>query len=385
MNDTELRQRIVATLDALTRAVGGRSFADDVVSTLARRATYAITGASASSIFRDELAGKLRITKEFKSLHEYFMGNPFLLDVISGINPIKENFNKQYMSAFSTYVEVTLTRVLLLIRYRRTTEPESDLVDEFVSFLTPEKVHRKISIPISHVSVKEPEMDLGRCGKLFSTRLQMNSDLPYHEVYETAGVPTCKFVFEIDTGKFISAWRTEISDYLRLRIALIRLVVQPLASFNHFSISHIEPWEEPLDDTSFFERFWAKRRPVSQSEIPEVYISQEQARKISTLFDVCDEFDWSSGSSWRLAINRLDDAVYKLECGSTDSLLDIVIGLESVMVEDNSTQESTHKVANRTARFLNEDLTSTLRKSTSSTASARRSHMVRPFYLIGAG
>jgi len=61
---------------------------------------------------------------------------------------------------------------------------------------------------------------------------------------------------------------------------------------------------------------------------------------------------WERPSPWRLAMDRLDDAVFKLECASPDAVLDIAIGLESVFIESDSRQESTHKVAIRVARFL---------------------------------
>ena len=216
---------------------------------------------------------------------------------------------------------------------------------------------RKISIPINHLATNQPELDLGRYGKLYSTYTPVSEESPLREIVELARQPACQLVFEAETGKFYTAMATIISEELRLRIALIRLVVQPLASFNHFSVSHIGPWEEPMDDTDFFERFWAGSSEGTK-QIALVYISPDAALQIGALFEACDGFDWRAGTPWRLAVNRLDDAVYKLECGSTDSLLDVVIGLESVMVEADSTQESTHKVASRTARFLDDNLES---------------------------
>ncbi len=53
-------------------------------------------------------------------------------------------------------------------------------------------------------------------------------------------------------------------------------------------------------------------------------------------------------------MDRLDDAIFKLECGSPDAILDLVIGLESLFVDRDSRQESTHKVAIRVSRFLEE-------------------------------
>ncbi len=348
----ELRQRLVAALAALTRAVEGESFPDAVINRLARILTYTMTGASGFSILHDELGRKLRESPEFKSLHEYVMGDAAIRDAFF---EAKEKPSPAQLRVFSLYIEATLARILLLIRYRERSEPEIQLVDQFVSFLSPGHVRRKVSLPINHLAINEPELDLGTCGKLFSTQAAFDTDHPYSEVVKVARLPNCKLVFEIETGKFESVKLTGVSEPLRQRIALIRLVVQPLASFNHFSVSHIEPWEEPLDDTAFFERFWAGSSGGTK-EIGQAYMSQEDARQVSVLSDACDEFDWRSGSPWRLAVNRLDDAVYKLECGSTDSLLDVVIGLESVMVEADSTQESTHKVASRTARFLNDDI-----------------------------
>lgn len=66
------------------------------------------------------------------------------------------------------------------------------------------------------------------------------------------------------------------------------------------------------------------------------------------------QFKWDTPTPWRLAVDRLDDAVFKLECRSPDAILDIVIGLEAVLTESENRQESTHKVAIRAARYLEE-------------------------------
>src|SRR5260370_1540102 len=169
---TELRQRLVAALAALTRAVEGESFPDAVINGLARTLTYTMTGASCISILHDELGRKLRESPEFKSLHEYVMGDAAIRD---GFFDAKEKPSPAQLRVFSLYIEATLARILLLISYRERSESEVHLVDQFVSFLSAGHVRRKSSLPINHLPTNDPELALSSCVNLFSTQCFFDS------------------------------------------------------------------------------------------------------------------------------------------------------------------------------------------------------------------
>jgi hypothetical protein len=226
---TELRQRVVAALTVLTRAVEGQSPASAFISAFARKLTYTTAGASISSVLRDELTRKLRESQEFRPLHEFVMSNTVLLSVLLHKDLAKDKLNSKHLLVLGIYVEAALARLLLLIRHRDRSEPETKLVDQFLSFLSLGQVNRRVSIPINHLDAREPELDLGKCGKLFSTHVTLDREHPQTALFELASLPTCQLVFEIETGKFENARLAKISDSLRLRIALVRFVVQPLA------------------------------------------------------------------------------------------------------------------------------------------------------------
>src|SRR5260370_29982802 len=146
---TELRQRFVAALTDLTRTVEGETFTDAVINGLARTLTYTMTGASGFSILHDELGRKLRESPEFKSLHEYVMGDAAIRDVFF---QTKETPSPAQFRFFSLHIEASLARILLFISFRERSEPEIQLVDQFVSFLSPGHSPPKFSLPINHLA-----------------------------------------------------------------------------------------------------------------------------------------------------------------------------------------------------------------------------------------
>jgi len=125
----------------------------------------------------------------------------------------------------------------------------------------------------------------------------------------------------------------------------------PLTSYNHFTVEHIAPWELPIEEEYFFGRHWT--RPVAKDlGLKPHLVTDAEIERLGILREPFERMDWQKLTPWRLAIDRLDDAVFKLECASPDAILDLVIGLESVFIEADSRQESTHKVATRVSRFL---------------------------------
>src|SRR5260370_39446076 len=103
------------------------------------------------------------------------MGDAAIRDVFFDT---QEKPSPSQFRVFSLPIEATLARILLLIRYRERSEPEIQLVDQFVSFLSPGHVRRKVSLPINHLATNEPELDLGRCGKFFLLRRLLTQITP---------------------------------------------------------------------------------------------------------------------------------------------------------------------------------------------------------------
>jgi Apea-like HEPN len=170
----------------------------------------------------------------------------------------------------------------------------------------------------------------------------------FREHSHNGSVALASLEFRVQTGHFIAASQFPLADEIRSRVALLRLIAFPLISYNHFHVEHIGPWEPPLEDTEFWGRFWAGKA----AKVPCSILEDTHARGIEAVQLGFQHMKWNQLTPWRLAINRLDDALFKLECGSPDCILDLVIGLESLFVEAESRQESTHKVATRAARFL---------------------------------
>jgi len=220
-----------------------------------------------------------------------------------------------------------------------------------VDFLESGLVERDIVVPLEHLDLEEQSYDLGDFGVLRVQGKAPNGS----EDNRLFLRKRCFLTFKVKTEKYFGAAEFPLIEQVRNKIAAIRMAANPFVSFNHFSISHVHPWEDPLRDESFCDRFYGETGRSIISTSDDVQISRPSIEETCKLYDRCCANKWNVVSPWRLALNRLDDAIFKIESGSTDALLDIVIGLESVLVEAQSTQESTHKVAVRAARFLESD------------------------------
>jgi len=156
--------------------------------------------------------------------------------------------------------------------------------------------------------------------------------------------------FEVETDHFFAAEDFPISEEITKRVTLLRLFYQPLTSYNHFSVNSVQPWETPLHDSDFSSRFWAYQ--TGHTKIPSELINESPGSSLASALSQIESLAWNNSTPWRLAINRLDDAIFKLNSNSPDTILDLAIGLECIFTESESRQESVHKVAVRAARYL---------------------------------
>lgn len=249
---------------------------------------------------------------------------------------------------YGSYLELTLLRIICTLDIGSGTRNMQELLTDLVAFLNVPAVRRSVVVPLGNLKCVPEMCSVDEFGILRNAPVPPAEDNIPERV--RSGIPAAQLEFWIKSGHFTAAHLFPLSDEIRLRVAVLRLVVGPLISYNHFSVEHRKPWETPLKDSTFFARFWGNRR--SRPAIPSAQFEDRQAIDIAALAARFHDLDWGIFSPWRLAIDRLDDAVFKLECGSPDAILDLVIGLESLFVEPDSRQESTHKVATRVARYL---------------------------------
>jgi hypothetical protein len=299
----------------------------------------------------------LEDSETFQKLLRTVMSNEILWEVLIGIDKnecIQNSFFADIEKLFTTYAAKVLLRAILAINLRRLSDGIDSAVGDFLSFLSPGPFERKVIVPIHHLRLSEEGLDFGSFGQLHghgmtlpiddSLKIAVGLEDPFH----------CSLSFTIEAKKFLGATQFPISDGVQQRIAILRLGTSPFVSHNHFSVSHRSPWESPLQDSEFHTRFWGKstNRKAHGSSCA---MRGEHVEMLTKLIALSKNVPWERSTPWRLAIDRLDDAMFKLECGSPDAILDIMIGIESLFVEQSSRQESTHKVATRVARFLSNE------------------------------
>jgi hypothetical protein len=291
----------------------------------------------------------LRAEETFRSLLSLALTEPSIWQVLlDSQDPTAPDWDRDD-PVFGDFVELTLLRICAVLElkassYRNGTDKAHDLdeqLDALISFLALDAVERQVIVPLLNVDLSSGEIVIPGFGRLRRAR-GPRPCLP--------STPRVELDFSIRTGHFVGATQSPVWQEIRKRVTLVRLAAQPLAAYNHFSIQSFDPWEEPLVDSRFSTRFWGaqSRGP----EVPCLTVNERHAAEIGTMLGGLAGIQWDRTSPWRLASDRLDDAVFKLECRSPDAILDIVIGLESVLTEPESRQESTHKVAVRAARYL---------------------------------
>ena len=275
-----------------------------------------------------EFQSLLRFSIEEPTIRELFLaaGNSVLLERPESSKPARE------------YYERTLLRICAYLE-----ELGPSHLDDFIHFLNLDAVERIVAVPLLNVDLVADEIAIFQFGQL--RKFGRGSSAPWVELS-----------FPIHTPHFAAATLSPVWEEIKKRVSLVGLAAHPLAAYNHFRVEFFLPWEEFFPDTQFATRFWSSNS--DENPVPVAEITFEHAQQIESLSrQVLASPQWNQVTSWRVACDRLDDAVFKLECRSPDSILDIVIGLESLLAEADSRQESTHKVAVRAARYLEEDLT----------------------------
>jgi hypothetical protein len=296
----------------------------------------------------DEVGKQLRETEAHKELVEFILSNRIFWG-----EPLGRDFIPSEAHMFRLYTSAVLLRILASIEDvpGRSKIPLS----EFVNFVDQPEVLRRVRVPVLHLDLAQDSYDLGDFGTL--TKVIPPSDVIPESVLEGLNLsPRVVLSFTVRTGHFYEATKFPLSDILKAKFGLLRLAVCPLIAYNHFSVEHIRPWELKINDDDFSGRHWSKSAEITQKIRQHVFTGADGER-IMLLGKSFGDMGWEKVSSWRLAMDRLDDASFKLECGSPDTILDLVIGLESVFVDRDSRQESTHKVAIRVSRFLEASLT----------------------------
>jgi len=295
----------------------------------------------------DDVCKQLRETEAHKELVDFFGNRQYLWEEPSA------GFTSSDAHIFQLYVSAVLLRVMASVDANA--EKSKNPLLEFIDFLDQPDVPRHVEVPLLHLNMVQNSYDLGDFGTLVKRTLP-NEIIP-ESVLENLDVPTpIVFSFTVRTGHFYRGTKFPLSDILKAKVGLLRLGVYPLIAYNHFSVEHVKPWEQRISDNDFSGRHWSKEGPISRS-IRQHSITDGDVERIISLQKSFRHMGWESMSSWRLAMDRLDDASFKLECGSPDAILDLVIGLESVFVDRDSRQESTHKVSIRVSRFLEATLT----------------------------
>jgi hypothetical protein len=293
-----------------------------------------------------------RSSQAFSEFVGFVMADPELLRAILGQDS-GQDFDLRDPSdrrIFQRVAEAYLFRGLVAIHL---SSNRLERLADFIDFLGVDEVEREVVVPlrglVRGLDLDKLSYDLGDFGVL-RVEGKMSNDGEDRELFSG---DRCLLRFKVKTRKYFGAGEFPLIDLVRNKVAAIRMGANPFVSFNHFGVSHVPPWEEPLSDETFSDRFYGHSgRVIIRSWENVSIVNQSSVEQVQKLYDICSREKWKVISPWRLAVNRLDDAIFKIESGSSDALLDIVIGLESVLVEAESAQESTHKVAVRAARFL---------------------------------
>jgi hypothetical protein len=292
------------------------------------------------------------LAASFVSLHGFVMEQRELWEKF--FSPDVERLDERPGSKAiaSAHIEVDLLRALCVAREVAGLQDPTELSERFASFLDTEDVQRKVWVPLSHLELEEENYDLGDFGLLKRLDPPKHLPIPVEMLDSFANRPKCALEFTINTCHFFGAQFFPLTDAIRSRLTILRIVAHPLISFCHFNVQSISPWEPPLEDTAFQGVFYIGTR----KDLPSYVFTRATAGAVGPLKGVVASHTWNQISPFTLAAKRLDAAVFKLECNSPEVILDLSIGLESLFVERSSRQESTHKIATRTSRYLEHSL-----------------------------
>jgi Apea-like HEPN len=308
-------------------------------------------GDNIGNIARIPIVCELRSNEAFRSLVNFVNSQPALQIVF--LKSSEQDFAEleRLKDSCRLAVELILLRIVVSLEMEASTsrdlETVGKLLDDLIAFLRSSKVKRKVCVPLYNIGIVSDEVAVEGVGKLRRTVPGPNE---FDGLIRNLSVCPVNLEFEVETDHFFAAHLFPISQEIGKRVAILRLFYQPLISFNHFSIESVRPWESPLRDSDFSSRFWADQ--IKRPEIPSELIGEDPAPLQASAISQIENFEWNSSTPWKLAINRLDDSIFKLNSNSPDTILDLAIGLECIFTESESRQESVHKVAVRAARYL---------------------------------
>lgn len=345
---TRLINTALAVLPKYLRS-SAESEADFIVGEIARRLAFGVSRGDGDLLGSSGPISEFRKSNEFGQLVQFIMDDRTTLSTVTG-QPQEEQLTRDRMQLLHLFVEKMLLKAVFAIRYQSVKADKTDLISEFVCFLEGPTVRRSFTVPLYHLQLESDAFDLGPVGRLTRATHPAEGIMP-EVVARRVCMASAVLQTEFESHKFFLMSLDPVRDDLIVRIQLLRLVAGPLISFNECHIAHVEPWEERFSKHEIFTRNWSRgpgRCLWSKAETFTIQTKQEYLR----LFAGLAQLDWKALTPWRIALNRLDEAIFKLETDSADAFFDVVTGLESVMVESDSLHESTHKVAVRTARYL---------------------------------
>jgi len=303
------------------------------------------------NIARIPIVRELRLSQAFRLLSSFVNSQPPLQAVFLHSSEVDFGELERLKEPCQLAVELILLRIVVSLEMEASTsrklETIGKLLDDLIAFLRSPKVRRRVWIPLYNIAIARDEMTVEGVGKLHRTARDPNE---FDGLVRNLPASPVNLEFEVETDHFFPAHLFPVSQEIGKRVAILRLFYQPLASFNHFSIESIRPWESPLRDSDFASRFWADG--TDRERISSELIREDATPQRSSAISRIESFEWNASTPWKLAVNRLDDAIFKLNSDSPDSILDLAIGLECIFTESESRQESVHKVAVRAARYL---------------------------------
>jgi hypothetical protein len=312
-----------------------------------------VLGYDGPEFFGDESFCRLLESPELDAIIAFMFSSNNICRGLIGYAPDEILRNEGLRVVFGQSARKIFTRAVAIIRgmSRNENKPQSQLTMDFVSLINSNLAKRIVRAHLGRLELSEPKIDFGDFGTITACHWPDYPPEALASLFEIHSGPRCHMEFVVETQKFGGVTLFPLADVLRQRVTLLRLALHPLVSYNRFTVSHIWPWELGLSDDSFAVRFSVGSRN-SGPQASYQKVAQSDANNLRRVIDSSAGIHWDRFTPWRLAADRLDDAVFKLACGSPDVILDLVIAIESIFVEQGNRQESTHKVATRVARFL---------------------------------
>ena len=340
----DLERLFTEATHALRQVSSHATIADIISYTHELHFSSNLTSAAELPVLRE-----LRSSEQFRFLVGFVCDNFALRSLLFGNSKTDISEEDMQDPLFKIYLESLLLRIISMIDFQSNSKPLEDVFENLFSFLSSEKFPRHVHVPLMNLRVPPGAIAIHGLGVVSATSAKATAD-PNLSTRVLAGKSVADLMFVVETDHFIAARFFPLASEIKRRIALLRIAVHPFVSYNHFFLQHIKPWEQHVPDTELWDRFWAE--PKRNFQMPVGDLRAEQAWELEAMQENFDAVPWDEFSPWRLAVGRLDDAVFKLECGSPDAILDITIALEALYVESESRQESTHKIATRAARYL---------------------------------